>query len=139
MFSQAGSHLERSHGGLGIGLSLAKRLVELHGGRLGVRSDGVGKGSEFSVRLPLVVEPPPATNGPADEFRPSGMHRILIVDDNRDSADSLATLLKLMGNETHTAYDGEAAIESAATFARCHSSRYRPAQTERLRGLPFLP
>ena len=116
MFSQVDRTLERSHGGLGIGLSLAKRLVELHGGRIGVRSDGVGKGSEFSVRLPVVAQPPTAVAGPSEKMKPKGIRRVLVVDDNRDSADSLAMLLKLTGYETRTAYDGQEAVESGARF-----------------------
>src|SRR5262249_55472403 len=80
------------------------------------RSEGTGKGSEFVVRLPVVIEKPdlPPSEEMAAEIRPSGKHRILVVDDNRDSAESLAMLLQLTGNETHTAYDGAEAVEVAA-------------------------
>jgi signal transduction histidine kinase/CheY-like chemotaxis protein len=116
MFSQVDQSLERSHGGLGIGLTLAKRLVELHGGSIEARSDGLGAGSEFVVRLPVAVDrAAPAPKAREDEMRPSGKRRILVVDDNRDSAQSLAMLLRLSGNETSIAYDGEEAVEAAAS------------------------
>jgi PAS domain S-box-containing protein len=114
MFTQLDRSLERSHGGLGIGLTLVKRLVELHGGSITASSQGAGHGSEFIVRLPVLSEtfskiaPGPAA---ADVF-PIG-RRILVVDDNRDSAKSLAKLLTLTGNEAHTAHDGLEAIAIA--------------------------
>lgn len=116
MFSQVDRSLEKSQGGLGIGLCLVKRLVELHGGRVEARSEGPGMGSEFVVRLPLVVEssaPPGEVRGLGDD---KSALRILIVDDNRDSADSLALMLEMMGNETCTAYDGEEAVAGADEF-----------------------
>ena len=92
--------LERSQGGLGIGLTLVKRLVEMHGGTVEARSEGPGKGSEFVVRLPVVVEAPAAAE-PAPTARGRGRRRrrcrILVVDDNRDAADSLAMLLRAHG------------------------------------------
>jgi PAS domain S-box-containing protein len=116
MFSQVDRSLEKSHGGLGIGLTLVKRLVEMHGGSIEVRSDGLGKGSEFIIRLPVIIEaqPPAPTGEPKDEIRPSGPRRILVVDDNRDSVESLTMLLRLNGNEMHIAYDGEQAVEVAS-------------------------
>jgi len=115
IFSQAKPALVRSQGGLGIGLSLVKGLVELHGGSIEARSDGPGRGCEFVVRLPVAAETParePAR--PSDEAQePAAKWRILIVDDNQDSADSLAMLLEIMGNEVRTAYDGEQAVEAA--------------------------
>ena len=118
MFTQVDRTLERSQGGLGIGLTLVWRLVDMHGGRVSVSSEGLGRGSEFVVRLPVLVEKPlslapePALAEPA----PTTARRILVVDDNQDSAMSLAMLLELTGNETRTAYDGLAAVEEAAAF-----------------------
>jgi PAS domain S-box-containing protein len=117
MFSQADRSLERSQGGLGIGLALVKRLVEMHGGTVEARSEGRNRGAEFIVRLPLVEEtaPLPAAEGRGLEAARSAL-RILIVDDNRDSADSLAMLLKILGNETRTAYDGQEGVDVAGKF-----------------------
>jgi signal transduction histidine kinase/ActR/RegA family two-component response regulator len=114
MFSQIDRTLERAQGGLGIGLTLAKRLVELHGGSIQAFSEGAGRGSEFVVRLPILIDKPqqPTTL----EQTTTTSRRILVVDDNRDSAASLAMLLKFTGNETHTAHDGLAAVEAAKTF-----------------------
>ncbi len=113
MFSQVDTSLERSRDGLGIGLTLVKTLAEQHGGSATVMSEGLGLGSEFVVRLPL-VEPQSVTipEEPAD-LRFAGRHRILIVDDNEDSASSLALLLELYGHEAHTASDGIAGISLA--------------------------
>jgi len=117
MFRQVDTSLERSHGGLGIGLSLVKNLVEMHGGTAVVHSAGLGQGSEFVVRLPILVETAKLPSEPTvSEPTTTTARRILVVDDNRDSAESLAMLLKLSGNETHTAYDGLEAVEAAATF-----------------------
>jgi PAS domain S-box-containing protein len=117
MFTQIDRSLERSEGGLGIGLTLVQRLVELHNGSIQASSEGAGKGSQFIVRLPIVVEDetplPPLAKG---ESKLTTGRRILVVDDNRDSASSLAMLLRLAGNETQTAFDGLAAVEAAAAF-----------------------
>jgi PAS domain S-box-containing protein len=115
MFTQIDRSLERSQGGLGIGLTLVKRLVEMHGGSVEAYSEGPGRGSEFVVRLPILIEKG-KTKTPTAEQMPTTAHRILIVDDNRDAATSLATLLKLTGNETQTAHDGLEAVEAAAMF-----------------------
>jgi PAS domain S-box-containing protein len=117
MFSQVDRNMERAQGGLGIGLTLVRRLVEMHGGTVEARSDGPGKGSEFTVRLPLAADGAggprvAAGEGPAAAPR----RRILIVDDNHDSAMSLGMMLDLMGNETRTAHDGLAAVEAAGEF-----------------------
>lgn len=110
MFTQVDRTTERSQGGLGIGLALVKRLVEMHGGTVEARSAGEGQGSEFLVRLPVLskrttqVAPAVAAENPPTE------RRILIVDDNRDSADSLAMLLEITGNKTFMAHDGLEAI-----------------------------
>jgi CheY-like chemotaxis protein len=117
MFMQIDTSLERSVSGLGIGLTLVKNLVETHGGTVEAQSAGLGHGSEFVVRLPALDE---STAAPAEPkiIEPSKMpaSRILIVDDNRDAATSLAMLLKLIGNETHTAFDGLDAVEAAANL-----------------------
>jgi CheY-like chemotaxis protein/two-component sensor histidine kinase len=118
MFSQAAPTQERSYDGLGIGLFLVRGLVELHGGKVEARSDGLGKGSEFLVRLPLAVPKPmqqPYRPREDAQVYPTRF-RILVVDDLRDSADSLAVLLRLVGNEVCTAYDGQEALETAAEF-----------------------
>jgi PAS domain S-box-containing protein len=113
MFSQVEAALSRSQGGLGIGLYLVKRLVEMHGGKIDVRSDGPGLGSEFRVRLPLVVARALRTTA-NDVAIPTTDLRVLLADDNRDAADSLATLLRMMGNDVHVVYDGAAAVQAAA-------------------------
>jgi len=113
MFMQVDGTAERSQGGLGIGLTLVKRLAEMHGGSIEARSAGEGQGSEFIVRLPVVSEPATVSQpGPAIEPEPAPQRQILIVDDNRDSADSLAMLLEITGNKTYMAHDGEEAVEA---------------------------
>src|SRR5262249_18462475 len=115
MFSQVKSTQDRSEGGLGIGLALAKGLVELHGGTIEARSRGVGFGSEFVVSLPL-NSPDTAQPGGAvtrDSLPPS-LRRVLIADDNRDAAESLAMLLRMDGHEVSIAYDGPQALAMLA-------------------------
>jgi PAS domain S-box-containing protein len=118
MFTQVDRSLERSQGGLGIGLTLVKRLVELHEGAVTAHSEGIGQGSEFVVRLPVFAEQPKVQPSPVStvERVPTSSRRILVVDDNRDAAVSLATLLRVNGNETQTVYDGVEAVETAATY-----------------------
>jgi CheY-like chemotaxis protein len=116
IFAQSNRALVRSQGGLGIGLSLVKGLVDLHGGSIIVHSGGPDQGSEFVVRLPVAAETltqEPACTGEDDREMPVRKRRVLIADDNRDSADSLAMLLKVMGHEVSTAYDGERAVKAA--------------------------
>jgi PAS domain S-box-containing protein len=114
MFIQVDTSLERSVGGLGIGLTLVQSLVQLHGGTVEARSDGLGHGSEFVVRLPILAEAPRPAPAPSTvETRPAERHRVLIVDDNLDSALSLAMLLKLDGHQTETVHDGVEAVEAA--------------------------
>jgi CheY-like chemotaxis protein len=98
-----------------VGLSLVRGLLELHGGRVEARSEGEGKGSEFVVHLPVLAESPPALAPARVEAAPArAARRLLIVDDLRDSADSLAMLMRIMGHEVYTAYDGEEAMVRAA-------------------------
>lgn len=117
MFSQVDRNMERAQGGLGIGLTLVRRLVEMHGGTVEAHSEGPGRGSDFVVRLPVLntAQPTPTTHDD-ENVTATDKRRILVVDDNRDSATSLGMMLKLMGNETHTAHDGLAAIEAAEKF-----------------------
>jgi PAS domain S-box-containing protein len=112
VYAQAPLALERAQGGVGIGLSLAKGLVELHGGTISARSDGIGKGSEFLVRLPMVVGVVIPKGSLAQRLgRPHGVTRtILVADDLPDNADTLATLLRALGHDVHVAYDGAEAI-----------------------------
>ena len=116
LFAQGDRSLARSEGGLGIGLTLVKKLVELHGGTITARSEGTDQGSEFTVRLPLVPRPV-ATNGatppPASAVVEARSARILVVDDNVDTARGMARLLKLVGHSVATAHSGPEAIETA--------------------------
>jgi CheY-like chemotaxis protein len=117
-FMQVDRSLERAQGGLGIGLSLVRALVDMHEGTVEARSEGHGKGSEFIVRLSDAVasEPRDVPSGRSEFHTASSSYRILVVDDNRDSALSLAMMLKIMGHDTRTAHDGEAAVEMAESF-----------------------
>ena len=117
MFTQVDQSLEKTQGGLGIGLTLVKRLVEMHGGRVEAQSEGPGRGSRFVVRLPVVVQAPvPAHAGKQEPPAATSSLRILVVDDNRDGADSLAEMLNIFGHDIRTAYDGEAAVAAAREF-----------------------
>lgn len=118
MFAQVNQTLDRAQGGLGIGLSLVRRLVELHEGSVVAHSPGLGHGSTFEVRLPKSTLQAPAT-APRDAVQEPSLHRrlrILVVDDNRDAADSLSVILGMSGHETQTAYSGEQALLLAETF-----------------------
>jgi signal transduction histidine kinase/DNA-binding response OmpR family regulator len=114
-FTQVDRTLARSHGGLGIGLTLVRRLVEMQNGRVSVRSEGRNRGSEFTVRLPATEAAKPAAGGAAEpaatQPSPAGL-RVLVVDDNRDVADSTASVMRMNGCDVHVAYDGKAALES---------------------------
>jgi PAS domain S-box-containing protein len=115
MFIQVQGSVSRSEGGLGIGLTLVRSLVEMHGGRVEAHSEGPGHGSEFVVRLPLLREtaPPAATVAEQQSLCKVPVRSVLIVDNNRDAADSLSLLLRLAGQEVRTAYDGPAALDLA--------------------------
>ncbi|MBI1850169.1 MAG: response regulator, partial [Planctomycetes bacterium] len=102
--------------GLGIGLTLVRRIVELHGGSVEARSEGPGRGSEFVLRLPVVAPPSLEAKSPRGAAAQSVKRRILVADDNPDSATSLAMMLRIMGNEVRSVTDGENALREAATF-----------------------
>ena len=119
LFTQIDASFDHSKGGLGIGLTLARRLVEMHGGTIEAKSAGLGHGSEFIVRLPVA----PDARSPSQPYPTSardevaaGSVRILVVDDNRDAADTMAMLLGAKGHEVRVAYDGVEGIEAAAAF-----------------------
>jgi two-component system CheB/CheR fusion protein len=119
LFVQADTSLDHSQGGLGIGLSLVRAIVESHGGRVEAKSPGLGQGSEFSIRLPLLPEAPTTLKAqptPESLEQPSASRRILVVDDNQDSVDSLAVLLQIWGHTVEIAYDTSSALEAARTF-----------------------
>lgn len=113
LFVQGERSLDRSEGGLGIGLSVCRQLIEMHGGTISARSDGDGCGATFVITLPLAGEPTSATTSTASN---SGTLRVLIVDDNQDAADSLALMLQIEGHETRTAYSAEAGIDEVGAF-----------------------
>lgn len=118
LFAQEDQSLDRDQGGLGIGLALVRNLVDLHGGRIQAFSAGRGQGSEFVLHLPLLKEIPPKTakakKQPGRALAPA--RRILVVDDNKDAAFTLAPLLRLSGHEVQTASDGPSALEVARTY-----------------------
>jgi CheY-like chemotaxis protein len=119
MFSQVTSALERTQGGLGIGLSLVRGLTELHGGGVEARSGGPGMGSEFVIRLPVAAMTKESGRNEARGGKPfccEAKRRILVVDDNEDSAESLGTMLRLVGHDIRTAHDGLEALQAARVF-----------------------
>jgi PAS domain S-box-containing protein len=118
MFTQVDRSLEKSQGGLGVGLTIVKRLVEMHGGTVEAHSEGHGMGSEFVVRLPIVLSVAQERQEGGDEQQapPTARRRVLVVDDNVDAASSLAMVLKLMGNEVRTAHDGLEGVAAAREF-----------------------
>jgi PAS domain S-box-containing protein len=120
MFAQLDRSIEKSRGGLGIGLSLVKRLVEMHDGTVEANSDGAGRGAEFIVTLPVIPDPDTTSITPGEGAEPEAAAsslRILVVDDNHDSADTLSMLLDALGHETCTAYEGQAALSAADSFS----------------------
>src|ERR1700722_12742543 len=113
MFQQVDQTLDRAQGGLGIGLTLAKRLIEMHGGSIAAKSDGPGHGSEFTITLPVDTaavtrEAQPVPNTASSPELPR--RRILVVDDLHESAQTLARMLRAIGQEVTTAHDGQAAL-----------------------------
>ncbi len=115
-FTQVGNSLGRSHGGLGVGLSLVQTLVELHGGTVRAYSEGPDKGSEFIVHLPGIVRDGEQRESPVEADSPLRQHRILVVDDNTDAANALAMMLGIMGNEVRVAHNGRDGIALADEF-----------------------
>jgi PAS domain S-box-containing protein len=146
LFTQGDRSLDRSEGGLGIGLTLVRRLVELHGGAVGAHSEGSGRGSELVIRLPLLdAAQEPAGGPPMEPLHPAVAHRVLVVDDNLDAAESMAALLAVWGHEVRSAHDGPSALAVAAEWrpdtvlldiGLPRMSGYEVA--ERLRQLPGL-
>jgi signal transduction histidine kinase len=112
-FAQGERTLARSNGGLGLGLALVKEIAELHGGTVRAESGGTGRGAEFVVRLPLIPDPVEEPAGEGRPVRGIGGRRVLVVDDNADSAESLAEILAMLGNRVDVAYDGPSAVEKA--------------------------
>jgi CheY-like chemotaxis protein len=134
MFVQVGEHKDHAQGGLGIGLSLVRTLVEMHGGSITARSDGPGRGSEFTVRLPVLpirreVGPPKPDRRREPNSRPP-RRRILVVDDNIDAAKSLGMLLGLYGQDVRLASDGPEAL--------CIAGEFRPEVVVLDIGLPGM-
>jgi CheY-like chemotaxis protein len=122
MFSQVDRSIEKATGGLGIGLALVKGLVEMHGGTVAAASEGPGRGSTFTVRLPVATPAPPGApaggaGGASSGTAPGAAdRRVLVVDDNRDGAESLAEMLRLLGPDVRTAHDGLEAVAAAESF-----------------------
>ncbi|MDQ7980148.1 response regulator [Paraburkholderia sp. SARCC-3016] len=120
LFMQSADSLARSEGGLGIGLSLARTLTELHGGTIEARSEGLGKGCEFVVLLPLAMSPEyaaaAATRQTAATQTPPSKRRVMIVDDSVDGAESMSVLLEMLGHEVRVVYDGASALSAAPEF-----------------------
>ena len=121
IFTQAASHADIEERGLGIGLALVRNLVELHGGRIEARSAGVGRGSEFIVRLPISKEPAATSQESAPGSQPDSVEdnqpvRVLVIDDDRDVGDSFGLLLKSLGAAFKLAYDGPSGIAAVESF-----------------------
>jgi PAS domain S-box-containing protein len=117
LFVQGERAIDRSEGGMGLGLTLVRRLAAMHGGTVSATSPGPGRGSEFEVRLPLEKLGPRPAPPPEAAARPAARRRVLVVDDNEDSTDTLATLISMWGHEVRTAPDGPTALRIARDFA----------------------
>jgi CheY-like chemotaxis protein len=113
LFVQGDRTLDRSQGGLGVGLAICKQLIEMHRGAVTAHSDGIGRGATFEIRLPLAEAPAQADTG--SRAQTGRTRRVLIVDDNQDAADSLAVVLRFEGHETSVAYSAQAAIETVSS------------------------
>jgi two-component system, sensor histidine kinase len=143
LFVQSRRSLDRAQGGLGIGLSLVRRLIQMHGGQVTAASEGAGRGARFEIRLPLIAAPTASAQPPsAQRVSPK---RILVVDDNQDAADSLAMVLKMNGHEAHAVYSPEDALEHLGAHASQvvlldiglpRMDGYQVAQQVRRSGLP---
>jgi PAS domain S-box-containing protein len=120
LFTQVDTGSDQASGGLGIGLFLVRSLVHMHGGTVQARSEGDGQGCTFSLRLPCLPalpQAPAATPRPTDAERPAGAPgKVLVVDDNRDAAETLSTFLEMLGLQTHAVHDGPAAVPAALDF-----------------------
>ncbi len=142
MFTQDRQALDRSQGGLGLGLTIARSLVKLHGGTIEARSDGRGKGSEFIITLPAIASALPAADAAAVPGVTASVaartgRRVLVVDDNVDAARLIAAALEAVGHETRVAFDGPAALSIAAGFQPdVVAARSRAAADGWLRGRP---
>jgi len=117
LFTQAQRSLDRAHGGLGIGLTLVKRLVEMHGGYVRANSAGLGTGSEFEVHLPIAAMTRPRSSAPQGKRRVAGRLRVLVVEDNHDAAEALTMLLEMFGHDATVASEGSKALEAVRNSA----------------------
>ncbi len=118
VFSQADQSLDRTRGGLGLGLAVVKGLVEQHGGTVAAASAGPGQGTEFTIRLPLEPEPPALSPAPETAHRSDGARsRVLVIEDNHDAAESLRMLLEVLGHEVRVAFTGPEGVDAALAWA----------------------
>jgi CheY-like chemotaxis protein len=118
LFAQGKQAIDRGQGGLGLGLTIARNITEMHGGRLYGKSEGSGKGAEFVLELPLLAQPVSTAKTSAEQTAQTMIpdRKILVVDDNADAADSLSEALQMLGHLVQVAYDGPSALRVAQTF-----------------------